>query len=107
MAKTSVTVDLKKQEHEDLLAAKEAADNLTKMYGVRIGALETYMSAADRLTWRLSQADALLTVATAFGAETFHNFTQSIKDNYLSAVQNLVSAAHADATAWAEERTAK
>jgi hypothetical protein len=99
MGKPIVAFDAAKHDLEEFMAAKEAADGLSKMYGVRIGALETHTSAGDRLTWRLNQAEAMLAVVTGEGSETFHNYVGIVKDHYLCAVRELISAAHADATA--------
>ncbi len=81
---------------EELQRLQAEADEQSDLAGYRVGALETHDSAVDRLTWRLSQAHAMLVMINGEGLKPFQVLNDNLQMDYLSAIDQLVSAARVD-----------
>lgn len=60
------------------------------------GPAETFWNPRDRFERRMSQAYAMLTVIGAEGLESFDDLNDSIRMDYIQAIQDLIGAARID-----------
>jgi hypothetical protein len=93
------------QDHTDRLAREaHAIEAECEHVGHRVGALEFCDAPADRLAQRLAQAHALICATYGQPGEGWGMLSDEVRDSYMWAVGDLISAARGDLACMDAER---